>query len=387
LIQSWAESPKTGKAAKDLLESTKVFGISVSSDSSGLSKLSREKSLIEVLSFISQPKEIVYGLGKSIGGVGIGVWAADNTQMFYPSSVSPDTVLSTLIEIQYRISSFLVKIGLGAHYGTFYKIGGGLYGEEADFIEHIAEDEVPGGEIVISECFMQQLGNTQQYQYQERTDLKNDFSKLYCIINGPRNPDVSCDDYHYPIPYSESFFEDIRHIGSQSNQEKIVLLENKYISQKVVVLIEREKLEEDILEVETLNNLSFDTLMSKTAHELLPQYHGEDIKTVSSLGIYVFNDPIDALSFAEHFQQQLLQDDGVRCKIGIDEGPVIIFNIKKGRKDIAGSPVNVASKIAQDKGEFGHIYISEEIEKKTKPIGYTQFEITVSGIVLPGYVK
>ena len=387
LLQAWIESPKTEQAATTLLESTKVTGVSVSSDSAGLSKLSREKSLIEVLAYISQPKEVVFGLGKAIGGEGIGVWAADNTQMFYPANVAADTIVNMLIETQKRIGTYLVKIGFGAHFGTFYRIGGGLYGTEADFIEKIAEENTEGGEIVVSDRLMEQLHHVALFQFMERKDLNNAFSKLFHVVNGPGNPDLEIHDYHYPIPYSNTFFEDIRQILPQPQRGQLALLEEKYIVRKVIVLIERERLEADSLEVEILNNLSFDTLMSKTAHELLELYHGDDIKTVSSLGIYVFDEASNALTFAEQFQQKLLHDDGVRCKIGMDVGSVIIFDLPNGRKDIAGSPVNIASKMAQDKGEFGHIYISDEIGHQTKPGGFVPFNLTVSGIVLYGMKK
>jgi len=387
LLQAWIESPKTAKAAVKILEPTKVTGVSVSSDSAGLSTLSREKGLIEVLAYISQPKEVVFGLGKAIGGEGIGIWAADNTQMFYPDTISVDTILSMLVETQKRIASYPVHIGIGAHYGTFYRIGGGLYGVEADFIEKIAEEDTKGGEIVVSEHLIEQLQHSTLFQFTEREDGHNAFSKLFRVENGPGNPDLEIRDDHYPIPYSEDFFEDIRQILPQSQRRQLALLEAKYIVQKVVVLIERERLEEESLEVEILNNLSFDTLMHKTAQELLALYQGEDIKTVSSLGIYVFDEASSALAFAEHFQQKLLQDDGVRSKVGIDMGPVIIFDLENGRKDIAGSPVNIASKMAQDKGEFGHLYISAAVAQKTKPEKCTPFTIEVSNITLHGFVR
>jgi class 3 adenylate cyclase len=43
----------------------------------------------------------------------------------------------------------------------------------------------------------------------------------------------------------------------------------------------------------------------------------------------------------------------------VDAGQVLTFDLGGGRHDIAGSPVNIASKLAQDVGEFGRIYVTD----------------------------
>lgn len=118
-----ASSRQSLEDALRLLAPFKVRGYSVSSDSAGLTKLSAQKNLIEILAIIDQPKQIVHGIGAAIGGQGVGVWAADNTQMFYPTSVGGGDLLSALLTIQDEVDKQCqIKIGLGAHYGEFYSI-------------------------------------------------------------------------------------------------------------------------------------------------------------------------------------------------------------------------------------------------------------------------
>ena len=39
---------------------------------------------------------------------------------------------------------------MAAHTGTFLKLAGGLFGADAEFVEHVAEDHTKGGELVVS---------------------------------------------------------------------------------------------------------------------------------------------------------------------------------------------------------------------------------------------
>jgi class 3 adenylate cyclase len=76
----------------------------------------------------------------------------------------------------------------------------------------------------------------------------------------------------------------------------------------------------------------------------------------------------------------------VRCRIGIDAGPVLVFDLTPGSREIAGSAVNVASKLAQDTGELGMIQVSDVVlerarAKKERPTR----TIHVSGIDLKAY--
>lgn len=383
LIQQWAASDKTLATAQKLLAPTLVRGTLVSSDTAGLSRLSRQKELIEVLALISQPKEMVYGLGRTIGGQGAGIWAADNTQMFYPDPISPRDVVSCLIEVQARLAGGPVHIGIGAHYGSFYSIGGGFYGAEADFIEQVAEDETAGGEIVVSEAIADML-KSDAFSLHYRDDLSDTLQKVYRVLDGPGMPQVEPTDFHYPIPFSELFYQDLRTLyGHLSASDILTDMNKKYLMSKVVVLIEKESVSDTAPILHMLNDLALDAEMKMIAVKLLPVYQGEEIKTIGSLGIYIFDTLHDALAFSKGFRELLMVHE-LRCSIGIDEGNVLIFNLGQGRKDISGEPVNIASKMAQDCGKKGNIYITERSLRQESLPDCSAFQFSVSGVDICG---
>jgi class 3 adenylate cyclase len=100
--------------------------------------------------------------------------------------------------------------------------------------------------------------------------------------------------------------------------------------------------------------------MEQRTINLLQQYHGQEIKNVGNLAIYAFPDPLQALDFSLELRQ-ILADDGVLVKLGLDSGPLIVFKLPRGTRDIVGISVNIASKLVQDGGEFGKIYLTENI--------------------------
>lgn len=386
LIEQWLESEQTHQDTLQLLEPYKVTGYSVSSDSVGLTKLTKQKGLLEILAIINQPKEIVYAWGTAIGGQGLGIWAADNTQMFYPAAVSAETLLSALLNIQDEIHKRChIKIGLGAHYGEFYLISGGLYGLEADTIEAIAENNTEGGEIVISQAIANRLVSDHSFTLTKRKDLSTPIGDIFRVMGGRRLSDVQTLNVTYPIPYSEIFYADLVAYGNRLNDTAFgQQLANKYLEEKVVVLIERESKEAEVQEFSLFKNLTTSALMKDVGMKLLSKSDGIEIKVVSSIGIYVFDWATTALSFSQLFRQELAAEN-INCKIGIDVGSVLIFDLSTGGKDIAGSPVNIASKMAQDKGEWGKLYMSEAMKELVDVSKFTEIKYRVSGVEITVY--
>jgi class 3 adenylate cyclase len=116
-----------------------------------------------------------------------------------------------------------------------------------------------------------------------------------------------------------------------------------------VVLVEREREVPDKPEVAVLNNLSLTAATRRIGTSLL-NGTGEEIKSTGLLSIYTFTDCGNAIAFARTFRETLAEQ-GVQCRIGIDVDPVLIFDLNEGSRDIAGSAVNIASKLAEDVGE------------------------------------
>jgi len=390
LVEQWLSSDQTYDDALKLLESHQVQGYSVSSDSVGLTKLCQQKGLLEILAIINQPKKIVYGYGKAIAGESVGIWAADNTQMFYPDDIDAATLVSTLLTIQDEISkSCQIKIGMGAHYGNFYQISGGLYGVEADAIEEIAENHTNGGEILISQAICDRLPANHNFVLEQRHDLPPyltaEIGNIYRVLDGDRLEQIQPVDQRYPIPYSEDFYADLLAYETKlANQDFANYLTHKYMQQKVVVLIESKSEVEDIHEIAMFNQLSFSALMKDIGLRLIDFQREAEIKVISSLGIYAFDEVTTAISFAKTFRQELAKQD-ITCRIGIDQGEVLIFKLAIGTKDIAGMPVNIASKMAQDKGEFGKLYLSAALKDVADVSGFKEIKYTISGVEITAY--
>src|SRR5450432_676107 len=78
IISRWTQGAQTPELARAILAPHVLRGTIVSSDSAGLTRLGRERPLIEILAMIGHPKEIIHAHGRALGGRAIGVWAADN---------------------------------------------------------------------------------------------------------------------------------------------------------------------------------------------------------------------------------------------------------------------------------------------------------------------
>ncbi len=384
LVERWLDSNQDEAAALELLETYQVVGYSVSSDTAGFTKLFKHKGLLETLAIINQPKEIIYSLGKGIGGQGLGIWAADNTQMFYPATVSATNLVSALLTMQDEINkTCLVKVGLGAHYGEFYAISGGLYGQQADEIEEIAENETDGGEIVISQAIYELLPPDHGFAIDQRPEISPIIGNIYRVTDGPRLGEMPPVDRNYPIPYSDDFYADLlAYQNCLSAQELGKQLTEKYVQTKTVVLVERGGYKANASSVSILDSLSLSALLKDEALLLLSNLGGTEVKVVGNLGIYIFEDSGAALEFAQALRQALTQE-AIACRIGIDVGPVLVFDLATSGKDIAGMPVNVASKMAQDKGQFGKIYLGAAL--KNLAGGFNPIAYTVSGVEIIAY--
>lgn len=386
VIAEWTASDQSDEIARNILNKTKVTGTVVSSDSAGLSKMSQNLGLIEVLAKINRPKELVYSYGSGIGGEGVGIWAADNTQMFYKDSVPAEHIAAMVTAMQDKIQKECdVKIGLGVHHGEFYSLGGGLYGIHADWIEEVAENYTSGNEVAITEHFLKRLPKGHTFNIVDRTDVTFDFGKIYRVDNNNEPYTLPLGSEEYPIPYSDAFYKDLSTYQKTNDKKLLDKMYSKYSKHLAVVLIEREREDTPIHEISLLNNLALSVVMKKTAQELLDDEQGWEVKTAGSLGIYLFKSCEHALSYAKKFRKNL-EEDGIKCRIGIDCGTLLEFDIDGGYKDIAGMPVNLASKMAQDKGEMGKIYMSDTVSKDVDTSDFKPITFQVSGVSISGFV-
>jgi hypothetical protein len=388
IIERWTRGDQSRETALRLLEPQTRTGTAVVSDSAGLTRLGAHRGLVEILAMISQPKELIHAHGVAIGGGGVGVWAADNTQMFFGDEVEPRRIVSMLLELQARIAAECeVQVGIGAHCGRFYRLGDGLYGAEADRVETLAESYTAGGEIVLTSALVERLGDGHGLRLRGRDDVPGELGAAYRVEGGPRLRGLVLRDFDYPVPYSPEFFADLRQYAA--DRRDLALLDRihaRYTRELAVVLIEREREEPDVPEVAVLNDLALSLAMKTIGARLLEGTSGAETKTAGPLGIYTFEDCREALAFARGFRQTL-REQGIASRIGIDHGEVLVFQLQHGGHDIAGMPVNLASKMAQDTGEFGNIYLTPEAAGRAGgDAGAPRVTFTASGVSLDARV-
>ncbi len=384
LIEQWTRGDRTKESALRLLSPHAVFGSAVSTDAAGLTSLSRSRGVIEILALLNRPKEIVHACGVAIGGEPVGVWAADNTEMFYPLDVDSTRLLSTVLEVMHRIETECeVRIGACIHSGCFFRLGGGLYGEAADRVEVLAEESTAGGEVIVTEEFLHSLGLGHPFTVEEREDLRGDSGRVWRVVDGPRLADLNADDVRYPYPFSRAFFEDLRAVH---DAEGVASMHRTYMRQRAVVLVEREREEPDVPEIAVLNDLALSAAMTKYAAGLLRETHGTEVKTAGNLGIYTFEDCRTGLDFSRRIRA-LFAEQGVAVRIGIDQGEVLLFDLEHGLADIAGMPVNLASKIAQDRGSFGRIYLTEDAVAEVGEEGFERQWFRIAETEVVAYVE
>ncbi|MBK5292217.1 MAG: family 3 adenylate cyclase [Acidobacteriia bacterium] len=382
VIARWTRGRQDVETALELLDPFRVQCTVVSTDSAGLTNLTRSRGLIEILSLINRPKELVHAWGTAAGGASNGVWAADNTQMFFPLTVPPTRIASMLLSLMDQIAaSCELRIGAAVHYGSFFLLSGGFHGTEADRVECIAEDWTRAGEVLLTPEFTRMLPDEHSFSLAPRLGLPAELGPALRLLDGPRAEDLVPVDYRYPLPYSQGFYEDLKRCAENFATEAVMdEMRSKYSQRRAVVLIEREREESEVAEIAVLNELALSAAMKRMGVELLRDTGGQEIKTAGPLGIYSFHGASEALGFARRFRQAFL-DQGIESRIGIDEGEVLVFDIGGGLVDIAGGPVNLASKLAQDHGAFGRIYLTAEAASGCGDGGqFTPMRIEISGV-------
>jgi class 3 adenylate cyclase len=101
------------------------------------------------------------------------------------------------------------------------------------------------------------------------------------------------------------------------------------------------------------------------------------------MGILVFSDAGIALGFAKALRENLSARD-IPCRIGIDQSDVLLFRLGGRGFDVAGTAVNVASKLAQDCGDCGSIYVTESAVSGTDAPNGLPFSVEISRVRIRG---
>src|SRR5436190_970074 len=88
-----------------------------------------------------------------------------------------------------------------------------------------------------------------------------------------------------------------------------------------------------------------------------------NVRIAGGRAILTFQEPDEALAFALDLRQRF-HENGLEARVGIDEGPVLVFRNENGPSGISGDAVNIASKLCEDIGEPGRIRLTERVAEQ-----------------------
>jgi hypothetical protein len=388
LLQDWGSGKADLASAEALLRPFQLAGTVVASDSSGLTRLTRELDLIDVLRLVSRPKEILHAVGTAVGGRAVGRWVADNTQMYYPAAVPLSVVLDAMSEAQCRIAGGTrVRVGLCVHPGLFYEIGGTLYGHDATLVEGLAEHHAGPGEILLTREAVAGLPDAAPYALRARDDLPAYHATgVFALGEARRLPDLAAADPRYPHPFTDEFFESLLALDVQPDPVPVKeRLYARYQRERAVALVARERApdagNDDLTALldDLVTNTCLDAIVRETAGR-----GGPIVTSGGGLALLAYDTAGEALEFARAARARAA-DNGIPVRIGIDHGPVLLFETPDGSRSVAGDPINIASKIAEDAGLAGRISLTTRAAAQLAAVPAGEpFRVTVSSVMLTG---
>jgi len=373
LVEEWADPQKRTEAlATQILAPFRRVGTVVGSDTAGLSKMASRLPLAVVLKRIAEPKERIHAVGTGLGGHAIGYWVADNTELFYPEHISVDAIVQAMCRIH---DSGPVQVGFCIHVGTFYEIGGGLYGPDADRVEILAEDHTSGRDTLITPECHAALEHPESFRFEPRDE--GSMGRVFHVQTdapGPK-PTGSID---YPLPYDRGMHELLARLDESDPQPIIDEIDRRYRGQSTVLLAERHQHRPVHNLSETLDSLLRDSQFQRIVTPILRD--STPYWTVGgSLALGAFETADQAVATARAIRAAAIEAEGL-LTVGIDSGDVYRFPMGRDRHEFAGDPVNRASKMAEDLAQPGDLCLSERAARGLDlPDAITQLW-TISGI-------
>jgi class 3 adenylate cyclase len=270
------------------------------------------------------------------------------------------------------------------HNGAFYELGGGLYGPDAHIVEFIAEHHAGPGEILVTAAVRD--GCPEGFQFRPRADLDaHGAGAIFALAHAPRMRHLEAANRRYPHPWPQEFFDRLMALKASGERDTLrQQIYDAYLKRLVVVFVSRDRQRGAALTTTTLlddliANVLFDALITG-----LDAARGHVAGLGGGLGILTFEGAAEAFDAADALRRRFAANS-LPIKIGMASGPVLYFSNPRGPSGIAGSPVNIASKISEDAGVAGRINIASDVAAQLPPrIDAAPFEITIGGVVLHG---
>lgn len=341
LARAWAADERSEKRARELLAPYRVTGTLVRSDTPGLAEITEQVPLTEALSMVSRPKEIFHALGVLAGGQAIGRWVADNGVMFFPEEVSADRILCAMLEVHRRHADGMARLGLAIGYGEFFALKGGLYGGDADAICFVGEDQTDPGETVISTDFAKRLRSATAFGLSSREDLQG----WMRVDSGPGWPQAALKDRDYPAPYDEGLRQRLREFQEGRDGEEVLAeIELSYLQDRTILIIEGERAVRDKTAAGLLERLHGYAAIHRLVRFLVSD-GGVPYKVAGRYGIIGYLTPEEALA-AQRSVVPALGRRGVKVRMGMARGEVLVFSMAHGQSEFAGEAIALAARLS-----------------------------------------
>ncbi|MBF9140893.1 hypothetical protein [Hymenobacter properus] len=379
VLERWLKSDRTAHAQHTILSDYAVHGVVVESDSSGLTRLSAERHVLEVLLLIHYPKQIIFECGAAIGGQGIGTWKADNTCMFYPSPLKSLDVLEQMALAQKTIQrECTVQVGMGVRRGQFYEVQNTLFGPAFQVLDAITEDEIGPTAIVWEGRPL--VGHESLFHPFDGVDEFAPAGTLWSVQYASLTHAVPRRAAAYPMPFSAGLIATLQNVNFSDAQHLDALHAELLITTHVCFI--KLHVDEGVLLLEKqLQLVAWHYLIRETAHTF-----GIDVAEYAGPVVIVLEASFQAMVA---FIQKLCaatRSIELSCSFGMAYGHVLRELKKDGSTNIVGgAPVNYASKLAEDVGVPDHLHLLENCQAEAAFLQSGEaFTLGISHVELKG---
>lgn len=355
LLVAWSASARDEATAEALMAEYACEGTCMLGDASGLSRLSRELSLLDVLAMLHKPKTMTVSAARACGGEAITGWTADNTAIWFGANVPTGRVAACTQALVASFAELPFQMSFGLHHGRFFKIGNTVMGPAFTALEHCAENDVPAGHIWASSDFCARLGMTGTPVAQ-----LPGLTMLDIPVKG--HPAMTFSDSHDPYPHAfdNAFFRmlDMYARADATSAEALRLTLEEHAGKSGYILFFAYSLPHSTGLAAALDQQMQDVVLRSGFTGISLPADVRWIKHGGGIGI-LRGDNLQSLVAAANSITKVCQREQVPVAFGVDRGDYFLFALEGGEYDVAGSPVNIASKLSEDCGKPGSILVSE----------------------------
>lgn len=391
LLAEWRHSSRSVNRAWELMKPALVEGTVLSGDGSHLTARSHQLDPIELAARVDRTQRVCHAIATAAGGRAPGAnWTADNFQMIFPPHAPVEFVIGAALEMHRRLSGdpAALPVCIAVHKGVFYELGGGLYGEDANLVEFLAEEAATAGEVLVTKATLEGLRPKTKLATFRRSDLDQVGTEVHRVAPDAKLPAplaMSRPGGTYPLPYSARFHEGLTGIDHPETwPERRAAMNQTYCVERSVVMAEVTR-DMGTRPFDILENGLRDAEMALSIARLLPE-GGEIIENLGSFVLATFLDPQAAIEFSHrlgcHFFEANLQ-----IQIGVDRGPVLLVPPDEPEEpwNVLGRPVYIAAKLSHELGEPNRLMFSDRAAAGVKLPGTpVHFEHAVSGVTCVG---